>query len=427
MICRGRSYRIAALLALLGTCVSGVGCQSAFLPLLPFGQNDARREKIAASLATAPSRRTASVHAVASSADVEATPLSGGVPVSVGYREPTRSEPPALIQTKAEETAPRKVAAGKPANLDVQPMVARAQPPRAEPILPPAEEALPAPRLQEGYVLPPDLVPRMAIPVAYPPDTVNPYPFAKRCSCDNCVGKLQRDVPTTSAPKEGQMRLAPPYVIETPDILLVEAPRSLPDQPISGEHLVRMDGTISLGLYGAIRVAGLTVDDAREAIERHLSQYIKEPKVNVDVYAYNSKFYYIIADGAGFGQQVIRLNFTGNDTVLSAISQISGLPSVASKKRIWIARPDPQNEKCGLVLPINWVAIAQCGETATNYQLFPGDRIYIQSDRLLALDGVLSKVITPIERVLGVSLLSAFAVSRYQNLGRLSGGAGGGF
>lgn len=74
-----------------------------------------------------------------------------------------------------------------------------------------------------------------------------------------------------------------------------------------------MDGTISLGLHGAVRVAGLTIDDAREAIERHLTQYIKEPKVNVDIYAYNSKFYYIIADGAGFGPRPVEVKALSQD------------------------------------------------------------------------------------------------------------------
>jgi protein involved in polysaccharide export with SLBB domain len=222
-----------------------------------------------------------------------------------------------------------------------------------------------------------------------------------------------------------------PYVIEPPDILLVEATpigfldgSNFVEQRISGEHLVRPDGTVGLGIYGSVRVAGLTLDEARTAIEDHLKQALKikvSPKVNVDVFAYNSKAYYIIADNAGYGQPVVRLPYTGNDTVLDAIGQIGGLPASASKKKIWIARPGPDHKI--QILPVDWKGIAQDARVATNYQLFPGDRIYIQSDRLMALDGIVSKIVAPIERVLGVTFLGGQTIFRLQNMGRGAGGS----
>ena len=43
-------------------------------------------------------------------------------------------------------------------------------------------------------------------------------------------------------------------------------------QQISGEHLVGPDGRVNLATYGQVYVAGLTLDQAREAIQKHLSQ-----------------------------------------------------------------------------------------------------------------------------------------------------------
>jgi polysaccharide export outer membrane protein len=228
-------------------------------------------------------------------------------------------------------------------------------------------------------------------------------------------------------PRELNKVVLPDYIIEPPDILLVEAVPSLPEQPVQGEHLVRPDGTVGLGTYGSVYVANMTLDQAREAIRAHLAKYIKTQvlKLNVDVFAYNSKKIYIIADGAGYGEQVILLPHTGSETVLDAISQIGGLPAVASKKRIWVARPAPDNSIQNL--PVDWKAITQDGLVATNYQVFPGDRIYIQSDRLMALDGIVSKIVAPIERVFGVTFLGAQTIFRLQNMGRGVGqGAGGG-
>jgi protein involved in polysaccharide export with SLBB domain len=179
-------------------------------------------------------------------------------------------------------------------------------------------------------------------------------------------------------------------------------------QQVRGQHLVRPDGTIGLGTYGSVYVAGMTLGQAKCVIEKYLSEYLQDPQVAVDVFAYNSKVYYVIYDGAGFGQQIFRLPATGNETVLDAISQVQGLAAVSSKKRIWVARPAPDDLGCSQVLPVDWRAITEGGVTATNYQIFPGDRIYVDSNRLIEFDNYLSMVLAPIERMLGITLLGTF-------------------
>jgi protein involved in polysaccharide export with SLBB domain len=186
-------------------------------------------------------------------------------------------------------------------------------------------------------------------------------------------------------------------------------------QQVRGEHLVTPDGTINLGTYGAVYVAGLTLPQARCVIEKYLSQFVLNPQISLSVFAYNSKVYYVIFDGGGFGQQVLRFPITGNETVLDAISNVAGLPAVASKKRLWLARPAPAGHPCDQILPIDWLAITQGGSTATNYQLFPGDRIYVKADCLISLDYALAKILSPIERIFGVTLLGEATVQGFRN------------
>jgi polysaccharide biosynthesis/export protein len=188
-------------------------------------------------------------------------------------------------------------------------------------------------------------------------------------------------------------------------------------QNVKGEHLVRPDGTVSLGMYGSVFVAGMTLGQVKCVIENHLAAYLVNPQVSVDVIAYNSRKIYIIADGAGYGQQVIALPATGNETVLDAISRVQGLPSVASLKKIWVARPSPAGHPCSTVLPVDWKAITQAGSTATNYQLLPGDRIYISGDPLITAYNYLDKFLAPIERVLGVTLLGTTTFQSFRNNG----------
>src|SRR5262249_31490581 len=145
-------------------------------------------------------------------------------------------------------------------------------------------------------------------------------------------------------------------------------------QQIAGEHIVGPDGKLTLGTYGKVYVTGMTQEQAKAAIETHLSQFLERPEVSVDVFAYNSKVYYIVTQGAGLGDGVVRFPITGNETVLDAISQISGLEAVSSK-RIWIARPAPFGTGHDQVLPVDYCAIVQRADPATNYQVLPGDRL----------------------------------------------------
>jgi polysaccharide export outer membrane protein len=178
-------------------------------------------------------------------------------------------------------------------------------------------------------------------------------------------------------------------------------------QQIQGDHLVGPDGKVTLGVYGSVRVVGMTREQAKAAIEAHLSGYLFRPQLALDVIGYNSKVYYLITDGGGAGEQVFRLPITGNETVLDAVSQINGLPSVASKKHIWLARPVPCEAGQFQTFPVDWKSIAECGATGTNYQLLPGDRVYVKAQPLVTADNAMARFLAPVERVLGVTLLGS--------------------
>ena len=263
--------------------------------------------------------------------------------------------------------------------------------------------------------------------------------------------------PPGSVPVELAKVTLPPYVVEPPDQLLVEVVNiievekldettnkpvkdpatdktvtefkafSLPVQPISREFTVRPDGTIYLGIWGAVPVAGLTLDQIREAVVAHVSRQedptkpgtrgFKNLKATVDVLQYNSKRYYVIFDGGGAGEQVVGFPVTGSETVLDAITNVQGLNAVASKRNIWVARRTPHFNQPQQILPVDWVAITQHAVTTTNYQLFPGDRIYVKAQRLVALDTALARIIAPIERVTGVILLGASTVNQVNGRG----------
>jgi polysaccharide export outer membrane protein len=183
-------------------------------------------------------------------------------------------------------------------------------------------------------------------------------------------------------------------------------------QQIGGEHLVGPDGTINMGTYGRVYVSGMTLEQARAAVEEQLSKSLENPKVSVDVFAYNSKVYYIIVQTGGFGDQLIRVPVTGNETVLDALANINGTTRASSKK-IWIARPAPSGMGCDQILNVNWHEITAGAATQTNYQVLPGDRVFVAESKFIAMDGFIQKVTGPFERLLGFSLLGAQTIQTF--------------
>jgi protein involved in polysaccharide export with SLBB domain len=164
----------------------------------------------------------------------------------------------------------------------------------------------------------------------------------------------------------------------------------------------------------------MTIATAKAAIEKHLSQFLFEPKVSVDVAGFNSHVYFVIFDfPAAGGQAIYRRPVTGNETVLDALSdyglRAGGLPAGVSKRRIWVARPNPVQPDHTQILPVDWAAITKTGNPATNYQLLPGDRIYVGQDQMLAVDLALARVFSPFERIFGITLFGNSVIENLRN------------
>lgn len=207
-------------------------------------------------------------------------------------------------------------------------------------------------------------------------------------------------------------------VLRQPEVS-VRLARSAGTQQLTGEYAVQPDGAINLRRYGTVHVAGKTVTEARLLVERQLAQYFDGPQVAVEVGAYNSKNYFVITAGAGLGDHIVPFPITGNETVLDAISQMQGLSQVSSKT-IWVARAAPGGVGCEQILPVDFQAVTRGGSTATNYQILPGDRIYIVGDGLIAFNSFVNKTTAPLEKLLGLTGFGMTTMRGIQLLGRFS-------
>ena len=224
------------------------------------------------------------------------------------------------------------------------------------------------------------------------------------------IGGMTIDEATEAITKQLQLILRQPEVS-------VQLMRTAGTQPVTGQYLVGPDGTINLRTYGVVHVAGKTVTDIKLALQKHLTQFFDSPEVSVDVLGYNSKVFYVITDGAGSGDNVRRIPITGNETVLDALAAVGGLSQFSSKE-VWVARPAPGDFGCEQILPVDYAAVTRGGSAATNYQLLPGDRVFVAEDNLISFNVFLGKLTAPVERLLGITGLGSSTVRGLETMGR---------
>ncbi len=225
--------------------------------------------------------------------------------------------------------------------------------------------------------IPPSIVgEEMEAPSDEPPPPVVEVPASQR--------PPRAAPPLSSRTTPARIQPRPEYIVEPPDMLIVEVLETLPGRPISGERLVRPDGRISLGFYGEVPVAGLTLPQIKERIVLHLRKFITDEtlgllaidvktgsvkrdqngrivvtdpretdRVFVDVTAYNSQHYYVL------GEVLIprRLPYTGGDTVLDLVEYAGGLLATADKSKIRLIRSYPKGSPAR-VLPVDYEEIA---------------------------------------------------------------------
>ena len=67
-----------------------------------------------------------------------------------------------------------------------------------------------------------------------------------------------------------------PLGLKPNNILIVKVLKDLPGRPISDQYVVRKDGKISLGIYGEVEVAGLTVAEAKEKVVERLREAMSD-------------------------------------------------------------------------------------------------------------------------------------------------------
>jgi polysaccharide biosynthesis/export protein len=187
-----------------------------------------------------------------------------------------------------------------------------------------------------------------------------------------CAGKTSGPaLPTASV---GQMQSSPSegYVIGAFDLVQVFVWRN---PELSAEVRVRPDGRITTPLITDMPAVGKTPTMLAQDIKLALSEYIRDPLVNVVVkdFAANSQQIRVM----GAGEKPVSMPYRANMTLLDAMITAGGIGEFTKGNKSRLIRSDRSAPGGQRQYPIRLGDLLKRGDISANVKLQPGDVILI--------------------------------------------------
>jgi len=123
------------------------------------------------------------------------------------------------------------------------------------------------------------------------------------------------------------------YKIGSADVLNVSV---YPDPQFNRRARVEADGGLSLPLIGTVKVTGLTIEEARRALERRLAAYLVNPHVALVIEEFGNRQLFVLGEVHRPGSYPIPAGSAM--TALQAISVAGGFTDVAAAQRTHVLR-----------------------------------------------------------------------------------------
>lgn len=140
---------------------------------------------------------------------------------------------------------------------------------------------------------------------------------------------------------------------------------------------VGVDGKIYFSLLPGVDIAGLTLTQARERLEKELSKYFREPQVTLSLREVASKKVWVVGRVNRPGTYPL----SGSMTLVEAISAAGGTaesPSIVTTQDLADLRHSFVMRN-GKSLPVDFVRLIKEGDMSQNIYLKPDDFIFLPS------------------------------------------------
>lgn len=207
------------------------------------------------------------------------------------------------------------------------------------------------------------------------------FGFAMAASCALAFGcrsnpqraTIEKNLYAEKAAKGHHREIVERYLIGCPDSLEVH----VVDRPeFNGAAMVGPDGRLSLGHYGKIRVEGLTLSQAAQAIAERVGA--RPEHVNVRVVEFASRP--LVLTGEVIGQQRA-VPYQGEETVLDVLRRVGGITPGAEPTEVYVVRSHIAEDGRPEVFHVDLEAIVLNKDHETNIRVRPYDQIYVGETR----------------------------------------------
>jgi polysaccharide biosynthesis/export protein len=162
--------------------------------------------------------------------------------------------------------------------------------------------------------------------------------------------------------------------------------------------IVRPDGKIAFPLVGEVQAAGLSPGALSAALTSSLSEYVKNPKVTINVDKFRTTRVYVLGQVAKPGIHEIQKQHN----LLDAIGMAGGFTKDTAKKNIFIIHKDKPNQ----VTKVNLLKLLERGDLTQNVALADGDVVYLTKNHKIVFSRDILPYITAAYQVNEVSNIS---------------------
>ena len=148
------------------------------------------------------------------------------------------------------------------------------------------------------------------------------------------------------------------------------------------ELVIKPDGKIAFPLVGEIQAAGVTTVALTTTMTTALSEYVKNPKVTVNVTKFHTTRVYVL----GMVTKPGLYELEKQHNLLDAIGMAGSYTKEAAKKRVVIIRKDQQSTP----IKVNLMDIWEKGDMSQNYALGDGDVVYLADNGQINIGSILA-------------------------------------
>ena len=158
---------------------------------------------------------------------------------------------------------------------------------------------------------------------------------------------------------------------------------------------VQPDGYVSLEISGDIKVAGMTVEQTRQAILKVASKRLRDPVATVILKEFQKPYFVVAGEVAQPGKIEMRERVTA----IQAIMLAGGMKETAKSSQVVVFRQI--NSQVAEVKLLNLKSIRRTSDLENDLTLQPGDMVFVPRDK-----------ISKIERFMKLASVAAFIAPR---------------